>query len=157
MSAGEYDGKKKSGPGCFDEAPGEPRSQDAATAKRRSLSASEPIAISNPQMTPRTCSPPDETERRGRETYDGGALEDGADNPNPAREDDGPLAAEEVGKLGDREGTDEGARRHGGDDGTLSVGTRVAEGVLVGVIGQDAGHGRDVQSEEATADTCERT
>lgn len=93
----------------------------------------------------------------GRDTYNGGALEDRADDPDPAGKDNGPLAAEEVGKLGDGEGTDEGAGGHGGHDGSLGIGTRVAEGVLVGVIGQDAGHGRDVQSEETTADTCERT
>ena len=92
-----------------------------------------------------------------RTTYDGSALEDGANNPNPTRDDDRPLAANNVGKLGDSQGPEEGARRHGSDDGTLRRRVRVAERPLVGVVGEDAGHGRNVQSEETTADTCERT
>ena len=89
-------------------------------------------------------------------THDGGTLEDAADDPDPAGDDDGPLAADEVSQLGDGEGTDEGAGRHGGDDGALCIGAGVTEGGLVGVVGEDAGHGRDVQTEEAAADTCER-
>ena len=92
---------------------------------------------------------------KDKDTHDGGALEDTADDPDPARDDDGELTTEQVGHLGDCEGTNEGAGRHGGDDGALGVGPGVAKGVLVGVIGEDAGHGRDVQTEEPTADTCE--
>ena len=91
-----------------------------------------------------------------KDTHDGGTLEDAADDPDPAGDDDGPLAADEVSELGDGEGTDEGAGGHGGDDGALCVGAGVTKGGLVGVVGEDAGHGRDVQTEEAAADTCER-
>ena len=54
------------------------------------------------------------------------------------------------------EGADEGAGGHRSDDGALGVGPGVPEGRLVRVIGEDAGHGRDVQTEESTTDTCER-
>ncbi len=92
-----------------------------------------------------------------RKTHNRGALKNTADDPDPPRDDDRPFAADEIGELRDGEGPDEGAGGHGGDDGALSIRGRVAEGVLVSVIGEDAGHGRNVQSEEPTADTCERT
>ena len=54
-------------------------------------------------------------------THDGGTLEDAADDPDPPRDDDCELATEKIGKLGNGEGTDEGASRHGGDDGALRI------------------------------------
>ena len=90
------------------------------------------------------------------ETSLGRALEDTANDPDPPAEDNGPLATEVVGEPGDGESAGEGAGGHGGDDGALGVGVGVAEVVLVGVIGEDAGHGRDVQTEETATDTCER-
>lgn len=56
------------------------------------------------------------------ETHDGGALQDGADHPNEAGEDDGFLASDTISKLGDHEGADEGARRHGCDHCSLGIG-----------------------------------
>ena len=63
-----------------------------------------------------------------------GALEDTADDPNPAGEDDRPLATEVVGKPGDGESTGEGAGRHGGDDATLLGGARVAKVLVIGGV-----------------------
>ena len=55
------------------------------------------------------------------DTHDRSALENTADDPDPPRDDDRELATEEIGKLGNGEGTDEGAGRHGGDDGALRI------------------------------------
>ena len=108
--------------------------------------------ISTPLAAPTTAN----RRESGGTTYDGGALENGANDPNPTGDDDRPLAADDIGELGDCQCPEEGASRHGGDDSTLRRGARVVERPLVGVVGEDAGHGRNVQTEETTADTCER-
>lgn len=62
------------------------------------------------------------------------ALKNAADDPDPAAEDDSPLATEVVGEPGDGEGAGEGASGHGGDDATLLGGARITEVLIVGRV-----------------------
>ena len=114
------------------------------------------------------------------ETYDRSTLKDTANDPDPTGENDSLFTAKQVCEFCDCESTDEGTSGHGSDDGALGAGARVTESVLVGVVllwarwaavrkwkwrwgkerftyAQDTGHGRDVQTEETTTDTCKGT
>lgn len=107
-------------------------------------------------------------------THNGRALQDTTEDPDPTGDNDALLAPNLVRQACNDERTDERARGHRRDDRALGVGPWVAERVLVCIIldgasaavssrgementhAEHSGHGRNVQSEEATADTCER-
>jgi hypothetical protein len=102
-------------------------------------------------------------------------LQNASDDPDPARDHDDLLPTDPVREPADDERTGERTGGHGGDDGTLGVRPWVSKRVLVGIVlagvcvrkegmwnnegegnayAQHTGHGRDVQSEQASADTC---
>ena len=56
-----------------------------------------------------------------KETYDGSALENRTDDPDPTGDDDGLFPTNQVGEVSDGESTDEGTSGHRSDDGALCV------------------------------------
>ena len=63
-----------------------------------------------------------------------GALENRTDDPNPGGDHDSESPPQNVCQLGDQERPKEGACRHRSNDGTLSIGTRVAERPFICLI-----------------------
>ena len=63
-----------------------------------------------------------------------GTLEDRTDDPNPGRGHDSEPPSQNVCQLGDQESSKEGTRRHGCNDGTLSVRSWMAERPFVCIV-----------------------
>ena len=81
-----------------------------------------------------------------------GSLKDGAHDPHESGDLDGSTAREAIGQEGGGEGADQGARRHRSRDAALTSTSGTIEVALVSLGAQDTGHGRDVETEERTAD-----
>ena len=63
-----------------------------------------------------------------------GTLENGADNPNPGRDHDSKSPPQNICQLGDQESSKEGTCGHGRDNGTLSIGSRMAERPFIRLV-----------------------
>jgi hypothetical protein len=94
--------------------------------------------------------------RERKVTYDGSALQDTAKDPNPTSDDNRVLPSNPVREVRHDQCTNQRSGRHRGDDATLRCRRRVLERPQIGFVVQHAGHRRDIETEEASADTGER-